>query len=145
MALATPAYYCVDGTNLVRAGYGYGGPEFREQEDADGERLVALFSRACEALAGRAEVELFFDGAWRGWKSGAANLRLCFTGAMKADELILDRVRARAWTGGRATVVTADGELGRKAAEEGGRWQRVTPGAGYEGAVRAIEKRFINK
>lgn len=142
MALGTPAYYCVDGTNLVRAGVGYGGPAFRAQEDADGQRLVALLARSCEALAGRAEVELFFDGSWRGWRSAAPNLRLCFSGSEKADALILDRVRARAWRGGRATVVTADGELGRRAVEEGGRWQRVSPGGGFDGAILAIERRF---
>lgn len=142
MACARASYYCVDGTNLVRTGYGYGGPAFRDQEEADGERLVALLSSVCAELSGRAEVELFFDGPWRAWRSGAANLRLCFTGRAKADELILDRVRARVWRGGRVTVVTADGELGKRAAEEGGRWQRVAPAAGVEGAVRALERRL---
>jgi hypothetical protein len=38
--------------------------------------------------------------------------------------------------------VTGDGDLGRKASDEGARWLRVGPGKGVESVVRAIEKRF---
>ena len=135
--------YCVDGTNVVRGSFGYGGPDFRAQEDADTERLVASLGVLCESLEGRVEVEVFFDGEPRALRSSAGNLRVSFTRELPADDLILDRVRARSYGGGGSvTVVTGDGELGRKAAEEGARWQRVGPGQGLESVLRAIENGF---
>jgi hypothetical protein len=135
--------YCVDGTNVVRGCYGYGGPAFRHQEDADAERLVAALDVLCESLEGSIEVEVFFDGAHRPLGAAARNLRVRFTHEMPADDLILDRVRSRRYAGGGSvTVVTGDGDLGRKAEDEGARWLRLGPGKGVESVVRAIEKRF---
>lgn len=135
--------YCVDGTNLVRTSYGYAGPAFRAQEEADSQRLVAAFERLCERLGARVEVDVYFDGAYRGWRSAAENLRVLFTREAQADELILDRVRARAYLGGGSvTVVTGDGELGRRASEEGGRWLRTKPGQALESVLAAIERRW---
>ena len=139
--------YCVDGTNLVRASSGYGGPQFREQEDSDGAWLVAVLAEVCLSAGPAVEVELFFDGPHRVWPEGkagqAANLRVSFTRETKADDLILDRVRSHRWTGGGGvTVVTGDGELGRQAEEEGARWQQVRHGARLENVVHAMEKRF---
>lgn len=135
--------YCVDGTNVVRGCYGYGGPAFQRQEDADSEHLVAALEQLCESLEGSIEVEVFFDGPHRALGPSARNLRVRFTHEMPADDLILDRVRSRRYSGGGSvTVVTGDGDLGRKASDEGARWLRVGPGKGVESVVRAIEKRF---
>jgi hypothetical protein len=135
--------FCVDGTNVVRGCYGYGGPEFRQQEDADSELLVASLGVLCESLEGRIEVEVFFDGGQRALRSTARNLRVRFTHEVPADDMILDRVRSKKYSGGGGiTVVTGDGDLGRMAAEEGARWQRVGPGQGVESVLHAIEKRF---
>lgn len=136
--------FCVDGTNLVRTAYGYGGPAHAAQEEEDARRLVALLAIACEEAGPALEVELFFDGAFRIFPgTRPANLRLSFTRELKADDLILDRVRARAWGGGgRATVVTADAELGRSVEAEGGKWMRVPHGAPPESVARRIGGRF---
>ena len=134
---------CVDGTNVVRGFHGYGGPDFRSQEEADAARLVTALSQLCEALEGRIEVEAFFDGATRPLASRGSNIRVRFTREVSADDLILDRVRSSRYSNsGRVTVVTGDGELGRKAADEGGRWLRVAPRAPLETVLSAIEKRF---
>ncbi len=135
--------YCIDGTNLVR-GSGYGGPEFRDQEDADARWLVAALGEVCRGLSGRVEIELFFDGAARALGPVPSNLRVRFSHERQADELILDRVRSSRWSsGGVVTVVTGDSELGRQAVEEGGRWQKVGRGARLEGVLGAIERRFV--
>jgi hypothetical protein len=136
--------FCVDGTNLVRTAYGYGGPQHRSQEDADTERVVAIFAQLCEELSAEVEVELFFDGAFRTMPGPRpANFRLSFARDVPADELILDRVRAGAWRGGgMVTVVTADGDLGRAAADEGGKWMKVPHGTPPEGVARRIGGRF---
>src|SRR5579859_4338299 len=103
-------FFCVDGTNLVRTAYAYGGPAHRAQEQADAERTVAVFAGLCEDMGGAVEVELFFDGALRAMPGPRpANLRVSFARELAADDLILDRVRARSWGGGGSvTVVTAD-------------------------------------
>lgn len=135
--------FCVDGTNLVRTAYGYGGPAHQAQEDADTERLVAVFALLCEGAGPAVEVELFFDGAYRRLPGGPANLRVTFARDGAADDLILDRVRARAWTtGGKATVVTADVALGEAAQAEGGKWMRVAHGTPPESVARSIGGRF---
>lgn len=137
--------FCVDGTNVVRGCYGYGGAAFRAQEEADNRRLVEVLETLAGGLAERAEIELFFDGppgSWAGARS-ARGFSVRFTREASADEIILDRVRARAHAGaGRVTVVTADGELGRLVCEEGGRWQKVRPGAALEAVAGGIERRF---
>ena len=135
--------YCVDGTNVVRGRYGYGGTAFQRQEDADAEHLVAALDMLCESLEGSIEVEIFFDGAHRALGGTARNMRVRFTHEVPADDLILDRVRAKRYSGGGGvTVVTGDGELGRRASDEGAGWLRVGPGKGVESVVRAIEKKF---
>ena len=135
--------YCIDGTNVVRGCYGFGGPAFSAQEDADSQRLVSAFGQLCESLDGRIEVEVFFDGAFRSMPSPAGNMRVSFTRELPADDLILDRVRSRKFSGaGRVTVVTGDGELGRTASDEGARWLRVNPGTKLESVLHSIEKRF---
>jgi hypothetical protein len=136
--------FCVDGTNLVRTAYGYGGPDHRAQETADCERAAEIFARLCEELGAAAEVELFFDGAFRVMPGPRpANFRVSFARETPADDLILDRVRARAWQGGGSvTVVTADGELGRAATAEGGMWMKVSHGTPPEGVARRIGGRF---
>ncbi len=136
--------FCVDGTNLVRTAYGYGGPQHRVQEDADTARAVDIFARLCEELGSAVEVELFFDGAFRAWPGAwPENFSVSFARDEPADVLILDRVRARAWRGGgAATVVTADGELGRAAEGEGGKWMRVAHGTPPEGVARRIGGRW---
>lgn len=138
-------FFCVDGTNLVRTAYGYGGPAHAAQEDSDTERVVAIFGRLCEDAGEAVEVELFFDGAYRslgGPRPG--NFRVSFAREIPADDLILDRVRARAWGGkGRATVVTGDGELGRQAEAEGGKWLRVAPETPPESVAGRIGGRFL--
>jgi hypothetical protein len=135
--------FCVDGTNLVRTAYGYGGPSHQAQEQADSERLVDIFASVCEEAGGAVEVEVFFDGPFRVMPSGPAGFSVSFTHEVAADDLILDRVRARAWNkGGSATVVTADGDLGRAAEAEGGKWLRVSHGASPESVARRIGGRF---
>ena len=136
--------FCVDGTNLVRTAYGYGGPAHSAQEQADSERVVEIFDRLCEESDGAVEVELFFDGAFRAMPAGrSAGFSVTFTREIQADDLILDRVRARAWNkGGAATVVTADGDLGRTTESEGGKWMRVTHGSSPESVARRIGGRF---
>ena len=136
--------YCVDGTNLVRTAYGYGGPDHSAQEDSDTERVAAILARLCEDHGDALEIELFFDGAYRTLGVfRAANFRVSFTREVTADELILDRVRARSWNGGgKATVVTADADLGRRAEAEGGKWMRVSHGTAPEGVARMIGGRF---
>lgn len=127
----------MDGTNLVRTAYGYGGPAHRAQEQADAERLAAILARLC--ADDDLEVELFFDGAVRAMPGGPANFSVRFTRELSADELILDRVRARAWgRGGAVTVVTADGALGRLTRSEGGRWLRVAHGTPPESVADRI-------
>jgi len=126
---------------LVRTAYGYGGAAHRAQEQADCERVVAIFARLCERVGAAVEVELFFDGAFRAMSgSRPENLRVRFAREVTADEMILDQVRARGWAGGRATVVTADAELGRTASAEGGKWMRVAHGTPPESVARRIEE-----
>ena len=141
--------YCVDGTNLVRVLWGYGGPPFREQEESDCATLVESFAVLCRGLAGRAEVEIFFDGEGRQWRSrpkSAANLRVSFSREEPADTLILDRIRSRTFAHeGAATVVTADAELGRRAREEGGRWLQVRAGGSLEGILQTLERPFAGR
>lgn len=141
--------YCVDGTNVVRVLWGYGGPGFRDQEDSDCATLVESFGALCRGLGDRLEVEVFFDGEGRRWRrqpQPPANLRVRFAWEEEADVLILDRVRSRAFgRDGSVTVVTADGELGRRAREEGGRWMAVRVGSGLEGILGSIEKRLAGR
>lgn len=135
--------FCVDGTNLVRAAYGYGGEAHRAQEQHDGEVLVDAFAGLCERVGAGVEVEVFFDGAFRAMPGGPANLDVTFSREASADELILDRIRAKVWAGsGSVTVVTADTELGRTAQAEGAKWLRAPHGASPLGLVRKIEERF---
>ena len=136
--------FCVDGTNLVRTAYGYGGPAHAAQEDADTDRITVIFAQLCEDAGSEVEIELFFDGAFRSlggpWPG---NLRVTFTREEAADDVILDRVRARSWNGGTATtVVTADVQLGEQAVAEGGKWMRVAHGTPPEGVARKIGGRF---
>lgn len=137
--------FCVDGTNLVRIANGYGGPAHAAQEAADSERTVQIFAQLCEETGPAVEVELFFDGAYRAMPSGGpANFRLTFTREVSADDVILDRVRARAWSkGGTTTVVTADVELGETAEAEGGKWMRVAHGTSPDRVARQIGGRFL--
>lgn len=136
--------FCVDGTNLVRTAYEYGGPDREAQEDADTERLAAIFAQLCEEAGGAVEVELFFDGPFRAMPAGrTGSFRVSFTREFPADDLILDRVRARKWSqGGSVTVVTADVELGEAAEAEGGKWMRVAHGSSPESVARRIGGRF---
>lgn len=135
--------FCVDGTNLVRTAYGYGGPAQQAQEQADSERLVEAFASVCEEAGGAVEVSVFFDGPFRAMPGGSANFSVVFAREAAADDLILDRVRARVWNkGGSVTVVTADGDLGRAAEAEGGRWLRVRDGSPPESVARRIGGRF---
>jgi len=136
--------FCVDGTNLVRTAYGYGGPAHAAQEDADTDRITAIFAQVCEEAGPEIEIELFFDGAFRALGGARPeNFRLSFTREVSADELILDRVRSRKWNGGKTTVVTADVELGETAEAEGGKWMRVGHGSAPEGGARKIGGRFL--
>ncbi|MDE2141544.1 MAG: NYN domain-containing protein [Elusimicrobia bacterium] len=137
--------FCVDGTNLVRSAYGYGGTSHQAQEQSDSERMVEIFARLCEETGAGVEVELFFDGAFRAMPSGGpANFRLSFTREVPADDVILDRVRARTWNkGGTVTVVTADVELGETAEAEGGKWMRVAHGTSPDRVARQIGGRFL--
>ncbi|MEK7389730.1 MAG: hypothetical protein AAB036_08525 [Elusimicrobiota bacterium] len=137
--------FCVDGTNLVRTAYGYGGTAHSAQEDADTERVAVIFGGLCEDVGGAVEVELFFDGAFRALGGPRPdNFRVSFTRERPADDAILDRVRARCWNGGgSATVVTGDAELGRRAEAEGGKWMRVGRGASAEGVASRIGGRLL--
>lgn len=140
--------YCIDGTNVVRVLWGYGGEEFREQEESDCVTLVESFSVLGRRLAGKAEFEVFFDGQGRAWKRAPRAEGLCvrFAWDETADSLILDRVRAGSFGHeGRVTVVTADGELGRRAREEGGRWLAVKPEEGLDRLLSGIERRFMGQ
>ena len=134
--------YCVDGTNLVRTAYGYGGPAHATQEQADSERLVQLLADACEDAGGKIELELFFDGAYRPFAGASENFRISFSRERRADDVILDRVRSGAWRGAAVMVVTADAELGRQVEAEGGRWTRVEHGASPESVARRIGGKF---
>lgn len=145
MAAAKIPLFCVDGTNVVRGCFGYGGAAFQAQEEADSRRLMTVLQMVSESLQGRAEIELLFDGGPGTWAAArpAPGLSVRFSREVSADEIILDRVRSRRHSGaGRVTVVTADGELGRLVCEEGGRWQRVRPGAPLEAVAGGIERRF---
>lgn len=131
--------FCVDGTNLVRTAYGYGGPAHAAQEQADADRVATILGRVCEEEGAEIEIELFFDGAFRevgGPRPG--NFRVSFTREVPADQLMLDRVRSRKWKGEKTTVVTADAELGRTAEAEGGKWMRVSHGSPPESVARKI-------
>jgi predicted RNA-binding protein with PIN domain len=136
--------FCVDGTNLVRTAFGYGGPAHQAQEQSDAEDLVAAFALMCEKVGAGVEVEVFFDGAFRAMPGPRpANLRVSFARGVSADELILDRARAKAWAkSGAVTVVTADTELGKAAQAEGAKWLRASHGASPLRIVRGIEERF---
>lgn len=137
--------FCVDGTNLVRTAYGYGGPAHSGQEDQDTDRLTVILARLCEDCGSKLEVELFFDGAFRALGGPRpANFRVTFTRELAADDLILDRVRSRKWSGGKTvTVVTADAELGRTAETEGGKWMKVEHGSSPERTAGRIGGRFL--
>ncbi len=136
--------YCIDGNNLVRGAYGYGGPDFRDQEDADAERLIAALERTCQLLGSRVEIEVFFDGPFRqNLSARSTNLSVFFTRDLKADDVIVDRVRARNYAGtNKVTVVTADADLGERVKADGGRWQKIPHGAPLESIIRTIEGRF---
>lgn len=136
--------FCVDGTNLVRTAFGYGGPAHQAQEQHDAEDLVEAFALMCERVGAGIEVELFFDGAFRAMPGPRpANLRVTFSREGSADEAILDRARAKAWAKtGAVTVVTADTELGKAAQAEGAKWLRASHGASPLRIVRGIEERF---
>jgi hypothetical protein len=135
--------FCVDGTNLVRTAYGYGGPAHMTQEQSDSEHLAEVFAQVCEEAGSSVEVELFFDGPFRSMPGGPANFSVSFTHEVAADDLILDRVRAKAWNkSGSMTVVTADGDLGRTTEAEGGKWLRVSHGSSPESVARRIGGRF---
>ena len=137
--------FCIDGTNLVRTAYGYGGPDHAAQEDADTDRITVIFARLCEDAGEKVEIELFFDGAFRTLGGPRPdNFRLSFTRERTADDLILDRVRSRKWSGGGSTtVVTADGELGRMSEAEGGKWLKVGHGSSAESVAGRIGGRFF--
>ena len=137
--------FCVDGTNLVRTAYGYGGPAHSAQEDADTDRITVIFGQLCEDADGEVEVDLFFDGAFRALGGPRPdNFRVSFTRDLPADDMILDRVRSRQWNGEKTTVVTADVELGEMAEAEGGKWMRVAHGSAIEGIVRQMTRgRFL--
>jgi hypothetical protein len=137
--------YCVDGTNLVRTAYGYGGTAHAKQEDSDTCHLAMIMAKLCRDAGGSLELELFFDGPFRSVvDSPPENLRLTFTRDLVADDLILDRVRSRKWSGGKAvTVVTADAELGRMAEDEGGKWMKVEHGSSPERTAGRIGGRFL--
>ena len=135
--------YCVDGTNLVRTAYGYGGPAHAAQEDSDTDRIAVIFGQVCEEAGPEMEIELFFDGAFRTLGgSRPDNFRVSFTRELSADDMILDRVRSRKWNGGKTTVVTADVELGELAEAEGGKWLRVDHDASVESTIGRMRGRF---
>lgn len=134
--------FCVDATNVVRRAYGYGGPQFRAQEEADGQHLIAALAEVCRRHEDAVAVDLVFDGPWRALTAGLpGNLRLRFAHEGGADAMILDRVRALRHGGCRVTVVTGDSGLAESAREEGGRL--LTPrSGGIEGVASAIEARL---
>ena len=136
--------YCVDGTNLVRTAYGYGGPAHAAQEDSDTDRIAVIFGQVCEEAGPEMEIELFFDGAFRTLGgSRPDNFRVSFTRELSADDMILDRVRSRKWNGGKTVVVTADVELGEMAEAEGGKWLRVDHGSSIESTIGRMRGRFL--
>ena len=136
-------FFCVDGTNLVRTAYGYGGTAHQAQEQADSERLVHIFAQMCEEAGTAIEVELYFDGAHRLLPAGPGNLRVRFARDCPADDMILDQVRSKSWSqSGKTTVVTADVQLGEAAEAEGGKWMRVDHGSSPESVARRIGGRF---
>ncbi len=136
--------YCVDGTNLVRTAYGYGGPAHAAQEDSDTDRIAVIFGQVCEEAGPEMEIELFFDGAFRTLGgSRPDNFRVSFTRELSADDMILDRVRSRKWNGGKTVVVTADVELGEMAESEGGKWLRVGHGSSIESTIGRMRGRFL--
>jgi hypothetical protein len=148
--------YCVDGTNVVRVLWGYGGAAFREQEERDCATLVESFATLCRGLDDPLEVDIFFDGEGRCWPRSQrlpANLRVRFAWEEPADSIILDRVRAQAYSPrsplgqakGSVTVVTADGELGRRARAEGGDWLGLRAGEDLVRILRSIERRFTRR
>lgn len=140
--------YCVDGSNVVRMMWGYGGAAFRHQEESDCAALVESFGVLCQSWPGALSVEVFFDGGARRWprQPVVPGLRVRFSYEDSADALIMDRVRAKTFAGGGSvTVVTGDAELGRRCREEGGRWLRVGPQEGLEGILRRIENRFARQ
>jgi hypothetical protein len=143
----TTHLYCIDGNNLVRGAYGYAGPQFQAQEDADAQRLVKALERTCLLLGSRIDIELFFDGPFRAHLNARAqNLAVRFTRELKADDIIVDRVRSRSYSGAnKVTVVTADSELGERVRADGGRWQKVPHGAPLESVIAAIENRFSRR
>lgn len=131
--------FCVDGTNVVRAAYGFGGPAHREQEDSDAGRFAEILASFCETAERDIEIELIFDGDFRPLRSAAAeNFRVTFSRELSADDVILDRVRARRRSGGGVTVVTADAELGNAVKGEGGAWLKFHHGAAPESVVARI-------
>jgi hypothetical protein len=135
--------FCVDGTNLVRTAYGYGGPAHSAQEDADTDRIAVILGQVCVEAGPEMEIELFFDGAFRTLGgSRPDNFRVSFTRELSADDMILDRVRSRKWNGGKTTVVTADVELGEMAESEGGKWLQVGHGSSIESVIGRMRGRF---
>ena len=134
--------FCVDATNVVRRAYGYGGPQFRAQEESDGQHLIMALADVCQRHEDLVALDVVFDGPWRaGSQSLPGNLRLRFAREGGADEMILDRVRALRHGGERVTVVTSDSELADLVREEGGRL--LTPrSGGIDGVAAAIEARL---
>jgi predicted RNA-binding protein with PIN domain len=135
--------FCIDGTNLVRGAFGYGGSAFQAQEEADSQRLIRALDQLCEQAGARVEVEVLFDGGGRAGLSGSSRVRVSFARELEADAVILDRVRAKRYTGaGKVTVVTGDAQLGEQVRDEGGRWLNVRPGTGLEEVIKSIEGRI---
>jgi predicted RNA-binding protein with PIN domain len=143
----TTHLYCIDGNNLVRGAFGYGGPEFQAQEDADAQRLIKALERTCLLLGSRIDIEVFFDGPFRAHlQTRAQNLSVRFTRETKADDIIIDRVRSRSYAGtNKVTVVTGDTELGERVRRDGGRWQKIMHGASLESVISVIENRFSRR
>src|SRR5208282_172313 len=95
MRSASVHLFCIDGTNLVRGSFGYGGASFQAQEDADSRHLVEALNQLCHAAGGGVEVEVFFDGGGRaGLSAAASHVHVSFAQELEADDVILDRVRA---------------------------------------------------
>lgn len=138
--------YCFDGTNVVRIFWGYGGPQFKAQEESDCAMLTEALATLCRNLADSIAVELFFDGPQRSCSRTLRvprNLRVRFAGGESSDQLILDRVRTHKWKAqGGVTVVTGDGDLGGLARAEGGKWLPLRPGQDLRSILHNIERRF---
>ncbi len=129
---------CIDATNLIRVCYGHA-PGFRDQEDADSVRLLAILDRLGEEGGARLDVEVFFDGVPRSLRPRSGNVRVRFAAGESSDDLIIDRVRLSRQNGsGRVTVVTGDAELGRRVREEGGRWVVVRQRAEFETVLDSL-------